>query len=301
MTRTIAQDASPRNASVPTVIARGLSTHPLTPNPKRQTARASFDDLGGNTTLSILLTEFGQERVGHRHFDEATTFIVAGRGRTEVRPRPDGPATTIHWSAGDVFAIPSNAWHQHYGDPPNPARQLTFKSTALMNSLFQSRALIRENDFEFEDRYGDEATWSRAVRLGGLEGGDGATGIPHPPLLDRPDLGSGVRAVQLPLAGQRLLETWLVDVPAGGQVGRHRHLVEEVFVVLEGEGQTTLVGADGSESIIEWAEGDLVSPPLAQAHGHVAQRPGARLLLIRSVFVELAIGGDRAEMWASTA
>jgi gentisate 1,2-dioxygenase len=286
-------DASAGLTEVTPTIARDLRVHPVVPNPKRQTRRASFDDLGGNTTLGVLLTEFGDERVGHRHLDEATTFIVAGHGWTEVRPHPEGPASKVNWTAGDLFAIPSNAWHRHHGSSEPAARQLTFKSTPLMNRLFNSRAFIRENEFEFSDRYGDSGTWDHAVRLPSWGGTKADRASKLLSLPEAPHLGRDVRAARLSLAGQRLLEAWLLELPTGNSMTRHRHLTESAAVVLDGEGRTTLWKEDGSQQFIDWRQGDLISPPIGLDYAHASESPKALMLVVRCAFLEAAIGVER--------
>jgi quercetin dioxygenase-like cupin family protein len=271
------------------LVARDLRRIPLERNPKRNTLRASFDELGGNTTLSVLLTEFGAERVGHRHLDEATTFIVSGRGWTEVRPHADGPETRVEWAAGEVFAIPTNAWHRHHAEPPEPARQLTFKTTALMNRLFGSRDFIRANTFEFADRYDDSTGWTRAVPVASR-----SVASERPALPDHFPFAPGVRPRRLDLAGQQILEGWAIELPPAGVVQRHAHLAEEMFVVVEGTGRTTVWGGSNASTVIEWSDGDLISPPLGLDHEHVAGDAGAMLLLVRNVFVERALGTARA-------
>ena len=71
------------------VIARGIPTFPLAPRPKRRSRAATFDSLGGNTTLGIHMSEVppGKAKPGHRHLDEATFYIVSGKGWTEARRR----------------------------------------------------------------------------------------------------------------------------------------------------------------------------------------------------------------------
>lgn len=266
------------------VVARDLASYPLTANPRRNTQRASFNDLAGNTTIGILLTAVGTDREGHRHLDEATAVIVAGSGWTEVRQGDDDALTKVEWSAGDTFAVPSNAWHRHYGHPPDIARQLTFKNTPLVRALFGSRAFVRENPFRFEDRYEDRPSWEGATRLADVAA-----------LEDRSDLGPGIRAAQLKLAGQRMLETWLVDIPPGEGIRPHSHLVEEAFYVVAGSGRTRLWDRDGTESEVAWSAGDLVSPPAGTRHQHISDGPtSARAFLVRNTFLSLALGAERA-------
>src|SRR6478735_6998932 len=115
------------------VVARGIPTFPLMPRPKRRNRpegeerdaaaptgpvprAAAFDGLGGNTTLGIHLSEVppGGEKQGHRHLDEATFYIVSGRGWSDLLQVEYVPDQRIVWSAGDIVTIPANAWHKHY-------------------------------------------------------------------------------------------------------------------------------------------------------------------------------------------
>ena len=154
------------------VVARNIAEFPVAPRPKRQSTAAAFDNLGGNTTLGIHLSVVppGGEKTGHRHLDEATFYIVAGRGWTELRQGEDVPDQRVDWHAGDVVVIPSNAWHKHYNaDPDRPARQLAFKNTRLLRKLFHSREFVYQNDFRFHDRYDDEADYWTSREAGNYD------------------------------------------------------------------------------------------------------------------------------------
>ena len=160
------------------VIARGIPTFPLLPRPKRAIrvadgstgARAARGGVrhawAATRRWAIHLSEVpaGGEKQGHRHLDEATFYIISGRGWSELRQGEDVPDQRVDWQAGDIVTIPSNAWHKHYNasHPDAPALQIAFKNTRWLRKLFHSREFVYANDFRFPDRYNDEPDyWTR--------------------------------------------------------------------------------------------------------------------------------------------
>jgi quercetin dioxygenase-like cupin family protein len=278
------------------IIVRQLGSLPLAPRPKRGSRALAFDDLGGNTTLGIHLTEVppGGERAGHRHLDEATFYIVDGRGWTELRQRDDAPLQRVEWETGDIVAIPANAWHQHFNaDPHRPARQLAFKNTRLLRRLFHSRSFVYDNPFRFSDRYDDEPDyWTRReVGEDGRVRQNVVRGALQVPLDPVPEAGEGVRWQRLVMGGHRLLEHVLVELEQGGYLRPHRPLVEEAFLVLAGGGRTHLWDEEGQATVIRWRAGDLFAPPFGLWRQHVQEGPGpARLFWVRNTVFQRALG-----------
>jgi quercetin dioxygenase-like cupin family protein len=278
------------------VIARGLPTFPLAARPKRGSRAAAFDGLGGNTTLGVHLSEVppGGEKQGHRHLDEATFYIVSGSGWTELRQADDGADQRVDWRAGDVIAIPSNAWHKHYNaDAVRPALQLAFKNTRLLRKLFHSREFVYQNAFRFTDRYADqEDYWTR--REPGNYGKVRTNVVPdivHDRLDPDPAAGEGVSSRRYSMGGHRMLDHLVLEIAHEGRVRSHRHLAEEAILVLSGSGMTWLRTDDGREASVEWTAGDLLAPPLGlwREHVQVGEDP-ARLLLVKNNFIERAFG-----------
>ncbi len=288
------------------VIARDLATFPLLPRPKRRVQTdagdgpapraAAFDSLGGNTTLGIHMSEVppGGEKQGHRHLDEATFYIVAGRGWSELRQGEDVPDQRIDWEAGDVITIPSNAWHKHYNaDPDRPALQIAFKNTRLLRKLFHSREFVYQNGFRFHDRYDDEPDyWTR--REPGNYGKVRANLVKNvvaEPVEPDPDAGVGVGIQRFSMGGHRMIDHALVEIGIGGRVRPHRHLAEEAMLILQGSGRTRLWTDDGREATVEWTAGDLLSPPFQVWREHVQSGTApARYLRIQNSFIERALG-----------
>lgn len=277
------------------VIARGIPTFPLAPRPKRKSRAATFDSLGGNTTLGIHLSEVppGKAKPGHRHLDEATFYIVSGKGWSEVRQSDDAPMERIDWQAGDVMTIPSNAWHQHFNaSEEEPILHIAFKNTRLLRRLFNSRDFVYKNDFRFDDRYADEPDyWTSRRDAGRVSTAPIFPNVIAETVVPDPDAGVGVGIREFSMGGHLMVDHALVEIAPGGSVRAHRHLAEEAMLVLEGSGETRLWSDDGRESTVTWTAGDLISPPFQVWRSHTNTGPGrVRFLRFQNNFIELALG-----------
>lgn len=282
------------------LVARNLPQHLLFPRPKKNATGRSFavafDELAGNTMLGMHMSrmEPGAHNRGHRHVDEAIIMVVAGHGWSELRQSDDEKLQRIEWQAGDLFAVPANAWHQHFnGSDTEPTRQLAFKNTSLLRTLFGSRAFVYDNGFRFDDRYDDEPDYwtSRRTDDDGVVVTNAIHGIGAQVLPAAPELGTNTYAQRYCVGGHRTLEIDLIEVRAGGSVMRHRSLAEEAFYVVAGEGRTSISGDDGREVTIDWRAGDLFSPPFNCDREHVAAGgEPVRLLRVRNSAFERALG-----------
>jgi quercetin dioxygenase-like cupin family protein len=278
------------------VVARDVPTFPLAARPKRKSRAVAFDSLAGNTTLGIHVSEVppGGQKDGHRHLDEATFYILAGRGWSELRQADDKPDQRVDWEAGDVVTIPANAWHKHYNaDLDRPALQMAFKNTRLLRKLFHSRDFVYANDFRFHDRYDDEPDyWT-----GRTEGNYGKVKVNiikrvvEEDLDPDPDAGEGVSIKRYAMGGHRMISHALLEIGVGGSIREHRHLAEEAFYVLTGRGRTHLRADDGRTASVEWQAGDLVAPPFGiwRSHEAIGDEP-VRFFRVKNDFIERALG-----------
>jgi uncharacterized RmlC-like cupin family protein len=80
-------------------------------------------------------------------------------------------------------------------------------------------------------------------------------------------------------------DAYIQEIPAGGRTGKHRHMREEAFYVLEGKGydihhdpdlhlkKTYEWGIQKEGKKFQWEEGDLVYIPVMVAHQHFNADP----------------------------
>ncbi|MBI2985397.1 MAG: cupin domain-containing protein [Deltaproteobacteria bacterium] len=78
------------------------------------------------------------------------------------------------------------------------------------------------------------------------------------------------------------------EIPAGSRSGKHRHVSEELVLVLEGRGYDI---HDGERW--EWEQGDLICIPSMTVHQHFNLGDGQALLFnsMPSVYAALGLGG----------
>lgn len=278
------------------VIVRDVASFPLGARPQRTARAVALDFLSGNSTMGLHLAELpaGGESDGHRHLEETSMFVLAGRGWTELRQDDGAEPQRVHWAAGDLLAIPANVWHRHSVDPlGGPARQLAFKSSRLLRKLFHDRGFLTDNTYRFRLRFDDQpGFWEvrKPANHGRLrthllrKAADEA-------LVAWPDAGQGVSLLRLNMAGHRLVEASVVGIEPGGRFRPHRPMAEEALLILAGAGRTHLQADDGREATLEWRAGDLVVPPfgVTRSHEPVGDAP-VRMLRVQSTFIERALG-----------
>ena len=78
-----------------------------------------------------------------------------------------------------------------------------------------------------------------------------------------PRLGDGCAGAIVNLKGRgEHMSVFLFDLPPGGKSSPQRHIYDEIFFVLSGNGSTLVTLADGTQHSFEWGPNSLFSPPL---------------------------------------
>ncbi|TDC52791.1 cupin domain-containing protein [Jiangella ureilytica] len=283
------------------LIARQVATHEVAPLPDKPQYTCRLDRMGGNSMLAMHLAEIqpGGYKCNHRHLDETLAYVISGRGRTEMRQSDYTHVIVTEWEAGDVVVIPANAWHRHVNaDSDEPARQLSFRNTPLMNRIlhggggtYTKKDRVYNGAARLPDRFDDELDFftvredvsPRTVKTNFIR----QIADEELPASD-PELGERASLKYFAMGGQLTLNVALVGIGAGGHVREHRPLGEESMLVLRGSGRTELRGTDGEVRVLTWTTGDVVCPPLGAVRKHVADTD-VRLLKVRNVALERAL------------
>lgn len=285
------------------LMVRDIANHPVEQLAGRTISACKLDDLGGNTTISMHLAEIqpGDEKCNHRHIDETLVYIVSGRGRTELRQSDYRAPVSFDWGPGDLVAVPMNAWHRHRNaSDQEPARQLSFRNTPLLNRILHGdgspetkKELVYNRSARFENRFNDDLDWFSLCEhpVPGQVRANAISGVVSRMKewdLDGGDDGSSAE-VGIDMGGQLTLEVAAVRVAAGSSTDGDAPFAEEVMLVLEGSGSTT-IGEDEGKSIA-WQAGDVFSVPLGWTRRHRANEAadGAYLLRVRNVAIARAL------------
>ncbi|HEX6512526.1 MAG TPA: cupin domain-containing protein [Chloroflexota bacterium] len=224
-----------------------------------------------------------------RHLFEELIYVLSGRGATSVWVDADHK-NSFEWQTGSLFAMPLNAWHQHFnGTGDQPARYVAVTTAPVMMNLLRNDDAIFNNNLAFPERYHGENNYFSAENE---EDDYLGWGVPyhvnfsnffpdiHGLPLHHMDRGKDVRGNQFELANG-VLSAHLLEMPGGTFTKLHRHGPGAHVVWLKGEGYTVLF-PDGGEMTQEyWGPGAMIVPPAFWWHQHccVTEEPGMHLAL----------------------
>jgi gentisate 1,2-dioxygenase len=230
----------------------------------------------------------------HRHILEAIFYIQEGKG-WEIH---DG--VRWDWEAGDILCVPTYCIHTHFSDPvvgarffavaqrlydfmgcggteqleihPN-YRDLSEEEQKLLGADEDLQKIMAErhaypafqgapkNTYEtYMKKMTDEVQWRQACThvVKGKDMPWEDTRMGRMKFLVHPKIPTGLITY----------EAWLQEIPPGGATGKHRHMGEELHLILEGKGHDTHNGVDW-----EWGEGDIVAIPHNTVHQHFNDDP----------------------------
>src|SRR5687768_12246546 len=176
---------------------RNLHTVELKPWARRGGRGVFINHDASRTSNDCYVCEIpsGGKLAPQRQLFEEMILILDGRGSTSVW-NDAGKKVTFEWQKGSLFAIPLNAWHQHFnGSGQQPARYV-----AVTNC---------------------------------------------PPVMN-------LRS----------------EIPSGGKLAPQRQLFEEMILILDGRGSTSVWNDAGKKVTFEWQKGSLFAIPLNAWHQH---------------------------------
>ena len=256
---------------------------------ERKGGRGVFINLSEQTVDDAFLCEIpaGGNLKPQRHLYEELLYVVAGRGATSMW-QEGGHKVQFEWQAGSFFAVPLNAWHQHFnGDGQAPARLLGVTSAPLTINLYHNTGFVFDCPFLFKDRFdggkeffNGEKTFRDEVHIGLWETNFIAD-VRQVELKEWKERGKG-QSIFMALAGSTM-KSHISRFPVGTYKKAHRHGPGAHIYVLDGEGYTLMWEKGGQPRRYDWQEGSLISPPNGWYHQHfnLGNRPATYLALHR--------------------
>ena len=242
-----------------------------------------------------------------KHIYDELIFVLSGRGATTVW-NDEKKKQTFEWGKGSYFAMPPNAWHQHFnlsGD--EPARYFAMTAAPRVIDTFKSLDFVFNNDHVFTDFFNDDegffkeserkvgsngilANWRtnfiadvwahqprrrasvedvEAKARAAAEAGDGWKSVGR--FLKAGEESAGSGAVMLN-------GTVHAGLSFGSQPGTHapfhRHGPGIHVTTIGGHGYTILISPAGDQTVrVDWGPGTVFVPPEGWWHAHFNTGP----------------------------
>ncbi len=209
-----------------------------------------------------------------RQLYEEIVLIAAGRGATTIWY--DGtPKRTFEWERGSLFAIPLNAWHQHFNASGNePARYVALTSAPVAFELYRDPEFIFNTSYMFKDRFdpSEEDFFSKPGKYlteyyGGILHSNFIADIRKINLVPREKRGKGTRNMYIHMAGSAML-AHVSQFPVGRYKKAHRHGPGAHVCMLDSTGYTLMWDEGEEPKRYDWHEGSVISPPAGTWHQH---------------------------------
>jgi mannose-6-phosphate isomerase-like protein (cupin superfamily) len=209
-----------------------------------------------------------------RHLFEEIVYISSGRGATTVWY--DGtPQRTFEWEKGAMFAVPLNAWYQHYNaSGSEPVRYFSLTSAPVAFELFRDPEFVFNTSYEFRDRFdpSDEEYFSRPGEYltqyyGGILHTNFIPNIRDVNLVPREARGKGTRNMYIHMAGSAML-AHISRFPVGTYKKAHKHGPGAHVYTLDSTGYTLMWDEGEEPKRYDWHENTVVCPPAGVWHQH---------------------------------
>src|SRR5215470_2747656 len=224
----------------------------------------------------------GQKLAPHRQLFEEMILVLDGRGSTTVW-NDAGHRITFEWKAGALFAIPLNAWHQHFnGSGKEPARFVAVTNGPPVINLYEDIDFVFNTKHDFKGRFNGEPDYFSAK---GEQKG----------LLLQTNFVAD--AVNLPKGS---MNSHISQFPIGTYKKGHCHGPGAHVIILNGEGYS-LMWPEGEEPRrYDWQVGSMIVPPNMWMHQHFnSGTTPARYLAFKHEVVSIRNGQGVPKAWIS--
>ncbi len=243
----------------------------LKPWPRRGGRGVYINHEASRTSNDCYVCEIpaGGELQPLRQLYEEMIYILDGIGSTTVW-NDAGARITFEWSKGSMFAIPLNAWHQHFnGSGQAPARYVAVTNGPVVINLYEDPEFVFNTRHDFKARFNGEPDYfaNRGTQKGLLLETNFVADAVNLPLVSAKERGAGGGHIRFNLA-KGSMNCHISQFPTATYKKAHCHGPGAHVIILSGEGYS-LMWPEGEEPRrYDWRVGSMIVPPNMWFHQH---------------------------------
>ena len=248
-----------------------LHTVELKPWPRRGGKAVFINHDASRTSNDCYVCEIatGGKLAPQRQLFEEMIMILSGRGSTSVW-NDAGDKVTFEWGPGALFAIPLNAWHQHFnGSGHDVVRYVAVTNCPPVMNLYEEVEFIFNTPIDFKGRFNGEPDYfaNKGEQKGLLLDTNFVADAVNLPLIEARERGAGGGHIRFSMA-KGSMNSHISQFPVGTYKKCHRHGPGAHVIILGGEGYS-LMWPEGEEpKRYEWRAGSMIVPPNMWFHQH---------------------------------
>jgi oxalate decarboxylase/phosphoglucose isomerase-like protein (cupin superfamily) len=211
----------------------------------------------------------GKKLAPHRQLYEEMILVLEGRGSTSVW-NDAGQRITFEWKAGSLFAIPLNAWHQHFnGSGKEPARYVAVTNAPPVINLYEDLDFVFNTKYDFKNRFAGEADYfsAKGEQKGFLLETNFVPDAVNLPLITAKERGAGGGHIRFNMA-RGSMPSHISQFPVGTYKKAHAHGPGAHVIILSGEGYSLMWPENEEPQRYNWEIGTMIVPPNMWFHQH---------------------------------
>jgi oxalate decarboxylase/phosphoglucose isomerase-like protein (cupin superfamily) len=250
---------------------RNLRTVELKPWARRGGKGVFINHEASRTSNDCYVCEIapGGKLAPQRQLFEEMILVLDGRGSTSVW-NDAGQRITFEWKAGALFAIPLNAWHQHFnGSGQEAARYVAVTNMPPVMNLYEDVEFLFNTPYDFKGRFAGEPDYfsNKGEQKGLLLETNFVADAVNLPLISAKERGAGGGHIRFNMA-KGSMNSHISQFPIGTYKKGHRHGPGAHVIILSGEGYS-LMWPEGEEPRrYDWEVGTMIVPPNMWFHQH---------------------------------
>ena len=280
-----------------------LRTVELKPWERRGGAGVFINHEASRTSNDCYVCEIpaGGTLAPQRQLYEEMILVLGGQGSTMVW-NDAGGRVSFEWGTGSLFAIPLNAWHQHFnGSGQQAARFVAVTNLPQVINLYEDVDFVFNTAHDFKNRFAGEPDYfsDKGEQKGLLLETNFVADAVNLPLQQARERGAGGGHIRFAMA-KGSMNSHISQFPPATYKKGHRHGPGAHVIILSGKGYSLMWPEGEQPKQYDWQPGSMIVPPNMWFHQHFnTGREPARYLAFKHEVVSVRNAQGVPKAWIS--